>query len=396
MNNHIQIGDVTPRIQYAADGSQTQFSYPFPIFVEDDLEVYTGDTKEISGYSVLGAGTSYGGSVTFHTPPASGVVVTLRRSLTIDRTTDFQQSGTFRAKDINDELDSLTAALQQVAGDVSRAVRLRPTDGVADLELPSKDERANKVLGFDASGDVIATSGSGVTGAGVTDHGQLTGLLDDDHSQYHNDARGDARYYTQSVLHAGQLDGRYYTETEVDAQFAALGSAAALDVGTAVADVVQLEDVGGGTPGLPAVDGSQLTGLPGGGDMLAATFDPQGIAADAFDADNHTDGTTNKVYTATEKTKLAAIGTRLTGTGSVAAVIEAARHASFDITVTGAVVGDKVISVVLPATVAADTSIYGPVARVTATNTVTVWLSNLTYESITGLSGTVTAIVEVS
>lgn len=31
-------------------------------------------------------------------------------------------------------------------------------------------------------------------GEGVTDHGALTGLADDDHSQYHNDARGDARY----------------------------------------------------------------------------------------------------------------------------------------------------------------------------------------------------------
>lgn len=49
MNNHIQISDVTPRIQYVADGSQTQFSYPFPIFVEDDLELYTGNNKEISG-----------------------------------------------------------------------------------------------------------------------------------------------------------------------------------------------------------------------------------------------------------------------------------------------------------------------------------------------------------
>ena len=30
-------------------------------------------------------------------------------------------------------------------------------------------------------------------GGGVTDHGALTGLADDDHTQYHNDARGDAR-----------------------------------------------------------------------------------------------------------------------------------------------------------------------------------------------------------
>lgn len=37
------------------------------------------------------------------------------------------------------------------------------------------------------------------------DHGsQLDGLADDDHTQYHNDARGDARYYTQA-----QVNGKF-------------------------------------------------------------------------------------------------------------------------------------------------------------------------------------------
>lgn len=35
---------------------------------------------------------------------------------------------------------------------------------------------------------------SGVSVASVTDHGSLSGLADDDHTQYHNDTRGDARY----------------------------------------------------------------------------------------------------------------------------------------------------------------------------------------------------------
>lgn len=38
------------------------------------------------------------------------------------------------------------------------------------------------------------------TGTLTADHGALTGLADDDHTQYHNDARGDARYYTQSQI----------------------------------------------------------------------------------------------------------------------------------------------------------------------------------------------------
>ena len=52
--------------------------------------------------------------------------------------------------------------------------------------------------------------------AGGIDHGTLAGLADDDHAQYHNNARGDARYYTEAELNAGQLDNRYYTETELN------------------------------------------------------------------------------------------------------------------------------------------------------------------------------------
>lgn len=48
------------------------------------------------------------------------------------------------------------------------------------------------------------TLGSG--GGGVTDHGALTGLVDDDHPQYHNDARGDARYSAVGHSHTGTYD----------------------------------------------------------------------------------------------------------------------------------------------------------------------------------------------
>jgi len=75
----------------------------------------------------------------------------------------------------------------------------------------------------------------------VTDHGQMTGLGDDDHAQYHNDARGDIRYYTKTQIdsqmaaidhnnlsnltvgdpHTQYLnntrgDIRYYTKSQID------------------------------------------------------------------------------------------------------------------------------------------------------------------------------------
>ena len=51
----------------------------------------------------------------------------------------------------------------------------------------------------------------------------------------------------------------------------------------------------------------------GGGDMLAATYDPTNIIGDVFDTDNHVSGTINKVYTAGEQTKLSNISGTNTG-----------------------------------------------------------------------------------
>ena len=55
--------------------------------------------------------------------------------------------------------------------------------------------------------------------------------------------------------------------------------------------------------------GLEFATIAGTGDMTKAVYDPQNKNDDAFDTDNHTDGVTNKVYTATEKTKLAGIAT---------------------------------------------------------------------------------------
>lgn len=74
----------------------------------------------------------------------------------------------------------------------------------------------------------------------VTDHGELSGLADDDHTQYLNTTRGDARYYTKTqsdtILanhHASTSsdhDDRYYTEAEVDSFVADLSD----DIQTAI------------------------------------------------------------------------------------------------------------------------------------------------------------------
>lgn len=131
------------------------------------------------------------------------------------------------------------------AGDISKAksdaaqalTDAAAAQSAANNAVQSVSAGANvSVDNSDPQNPIISASGVG----GATDHGALTGLGDDDHPQYHTDARGDARYYTQSQidtslsgksdtghshdgryyteaeLDAGQLDNRYYTEGEVD------------------------------------------------------------------------------------------------------------------------------------------------------------------------------------
>lgn len=65
------------------------------------------------------------------------------------------------------------------------------------LEIDDSSVNLNDVLKWDGTKVVF---GNGGGGGGVSDHGALTGLSDDDHTQYHNDTRGDARYYTQAQV----------------------------------------------------------------------------------------------------------------------------------------------------------------------------------------------------
>jgi hypothetical protein len=154
----------------------------------------------------------------------------------------------------------------------------------------------------------------GVAAGAAADHGALTGLADDDHAQYHTDARGDARYSAIGHNHTGTYDpagtaaaavsahegaadphptyttaaeaaaaapvqsvaGRTGAVTLSNTDVSGLGTSATLDHGAAAGNLVRLDPA---TGKLPAVDGSLLTNLPGGGGA-AAFVAFEDIAAD--------------------------------------------------------------------------------------------------------------------
>lgn len=146
------VADARPYVQYACDGVQTVFSYPFPILAETDLSVLLDDGTTPGAYTLAGVGADAGGTVTFAAAPAAGLRVTLLRDMGIQRTTDFQDAGAFRASAINAELDRLTMMLQQVEALAGQALQRAPEDVDVALRLPARAARSGRVLAFDADG----------------------------------------------------------------------------------------------------------------------------------------------------------------------------------------------------------------------------------------------------
>lgn len=160
-NNHIKMPAIEPIIRYVVNGVQTSFQYPFPIFASEDLAVYFDGARQYAGFSVSNAGQTQGGMITFDNAPSSGIVLTLERLLPLERITDFIEGGDFSAQSINNELDYLTASVQQVERIINGALRYSDYETPSIVTMPDRNVRANKALGFDGNGDPIAVSLAG-------------------------------------------------------------------------------------------------------------------------------------------------------------------------------------------------------------------------------------------
>lgn len=118
-------------------------------------------------------------------------------------------------------------------GEVDTALGLKAN--TADLGTAAAEDvgtAAGEVVQLDGSGRLPAVDGSLLIGlpSGVNDHGALTGLADDDHLQYHTDARGDARYHTQATVDAQDAAAQAAAEATAaaDARFPTTDEKAAL------------------------------------------------------------------------------------------------------------------------------------------------------------------------
>ena len=151
---------------FSGNGSVVDFTYTYPINSASELLVIiktdaTGaeTTKTLtSDYTVALAGDS-GGTVTMGTAPASGETLFLIRNTTKTQGTDLIENDPFSAEGLEDSFDNLQMQIQEVSNAVDRSFKVSKTNSITTSEITtSAADRANKILAFDASGNLDATA----------------------------------------------------------------------------------------------------------------------------------------------------------------------------------------------------------------------------------------------
>ena len=159
------VSSQTSKVSYSGNGSTVAFTVTFYFLANSDIKVLvrSANGTEVvktldTDYTITGAGDPAGGTVTFTTAPISGETVVLARSVPLTQVTDYTPNDPFPAETHERALDKLTQLSQQINEAVNRSLKLSLSNTMTSTEFTvDAATRANKILGFDASGELSVT-----------------------------------------------------------------------------------------------------------------------------------------------------------------------------------------------------------------------------------------------
>ncbi len=130
------VSSSTSRAPYSGNGSTVAFPIPFYFLASSHiraiLQSSDGSESELTNpthYSVTGAGSGSGGTLTMVTAPAIGQTLVIERNVPATQASDFPPNDRLPAATVEDALDKLTMLAQQaMSGGVDRVLRLYAGD----------------------------------------------------------------------------------------------------------------------------------------------------------------------------------------------------------------------------------------------------------------------------
>jgi hypothetical protein len=147
----------TTRNVYTGSGTTGPFPYTFKIFASTDLqviktEISTGTETVLvysTDYTVSGAGSDSGGSITLTTALSSSYYLTIRRNMAYTQAQSWTSQTAITAKSLNNVADKLEMQTQQLKEQVDRTFQIPRDLSLGPLYLrPS----ASKIIGWNSTG----------------------------------------------------------------------------------------------------------------------------------------------------------------------------------------------------------------------------------------------------
>lgn len=157
----MNITDEVPRRQYVSTAGQTDYPFPFQFTDATEILVYSGtSTTPLSStlYTVSGAGSNDGGTVTFLSGRTLAEVITVELQVNVSRETSFGDSGRWSAAAVNFQFTRLVMYAREFIYRARNRVLSVPISDPDIAPLPDKATRASKAMFFDANGDPSVTN----------------------------------------------------------------------------------------------------------------------------------------------------------------------------------------------------------------------------------------------
>ncbi|MEK9752563.1 MAG: hypothetical protein VW338_05040 [Rhodospirillaceae bacterium] len=160
------VESTTNKVTRNGNDVATSFSFSFTIYESTDLVVTKVDSSGVettlaegassTTYSVTVASYPGSGSITYPasggTPLATGESLVIKRVLPLLQETDLENQGGYNPDTQEVQYDKFVMIDQQQQDDLNRSMKA-PVSDDAIADMPTAGNRANKLLGFDASGD---------------------------------------------------------------------------------------------------------------------------------------------------------------------------------------------------------------------------------------------------
>ena len=197
------ISSTGTRFSYSGNGSTTAFSFPRQFFADADLDVYLVDnttgvaTLQVlsTNYTVTGAGSPSGGTVTMLVAPATGKTLVLVRDTAATQGLDLDAVTSMPMTSLEAALDRAMMVIDELATKLGRAI-MYPIEGISSMNwsLPNPPV-ASTVLGINSTGTALELRSPQIWSNGTGAPSGASGSIGD---YYLDNATGDVYKKTGS------------------------------------------------------------------------------------------------------------------------------------------------------------------------------------------------------